>query len=83
MTTAKAKFGLMEEAFACLAVNTPGDAIEIVGYCRQASTLEHDVSVSFYLLEDKALELAKEIVERIETRRNRRARTSQEGKAVE
>ncbi len=80
MTTAKAKFGLMEDAFACLAINTPGDSIEIVGYCKGPDSQESDVSVSFLLLEDKALELAKEIVERIETRRKRRALRTKGGK---
>lgn len=72
MTTAKATFGLMEDAFACLAVSTPGDAIEITAYTRQAGIQTSDFHVSFYISEDKALELAKEIVERVKSRRKRR-----------
>lgn len=65
MTVAKAKFGQVENAYACW--TSLRNVIEICGYTDHDGTL--DTHVSFLLSDEKAEELAQMILERVRTRR--------------
>lgn len=65
MTTAKVKFGQVEDAYATW--TTLKGVIEITGYTDHDGIL--DAHVSFLLADEKAEELAHMILERVKTRR--------------
>lgn len=67
MTVAKVKFGQVEDAYATWTALK--DVIEITGYTDHNGIL--DTHVSFLLSDEKAEELAKMILERVQTRRKK------------
>ena len=67
MTIAKVKFGQVEDAYATWTALK--GVIEITGYTDHDGIL--DAHVSFLLSDEKAEELAKMILERVQTRREK------------